>query len=291
MLVSDTFATGELGPYSRVIEREGFRSVFCIPLCGGAELLGCVNLYYDQPPELSEQDQEIARLFARHVGTALRNAELFASRAALDAQLQQANRELEADRELLLSRQQQLERGEAVKKQFYRDVLYCLTNRKLVLCDREEIARDWTPELTSTAIQRSEDIKKCRDLAFEYGQAAGMPDERLNDLCLCVSEATTNALKHAGGGWLSLSNVAGLFRVRVSDTGHGIDALQLPHATLMRGYSTRSSMGLGFTLMHEMSDRLCLATDSEGTTLILEMAVHPESQIDRTLAMLNGVDL
>ncbi len=89
---------------------------------------------------------------------------------------------------------------------------------------------------------------------------------------------------------MSLNNSSGLFRVRVSDTGHGIDALQLPHATLMRGYSTRSSMGLGFTLMHEMSDRLCLATDSAGTTLILEMAVNPESEIDRTLAMLNGVE-
>ena len=67
---------------------------------------------------------------------------------------------------------------------------------------------------------------------------------------------------------MSVSAGGGLFRVRVSDEGHGIDAMQLPHATLMRGYSTRSSMGLGFTLMHEMSDRLCLATDPEGTTLI-----------------------
>jgi GAF domain-containing protein/anti-sigma regulatory factor (Ser/Thr protein kinase) len=290
LFVSDTTSARALRPHAALISHEGIRSIYCIPLCHGAELLGCVNLYYDQAPDLTDQDREIARLFARHVGIALRNAELFEARQALDAQLHRVNGELQSDRELLLSRQQELERGEALKKQFYRDVLYCLTNRKLVLCDREEIAREWHDELTETPIQASADIKKCRDLTISHGRAAGMKEDRLEDLCLCVSEAATNALKHAGGGCMSLSCSGGVLRARVSDRGHGIDAMQLPHATLMRGFSTRGSMGLGFTLMHEMSDRLCLSTDDQGTTLVLEMALHPESEIDRTLSMLSAVE-
>ena len=48
-------------PFVAAVEREGFRSLFGVPLCHGSELLGCVNLYYDEVPDLSEQDWEIAR--------------------------------------------------------------------------------------------------------------------------------------------------------------------------------------------------------------------------------------
>jgi GAF domain-containing protein/anti-sigma regulatory factor (Ser/Thr protein kinase) len=277
-----------LAPFADALQHERFQSVLNIPLCDGPDMLGCVNLYFDQPPELSDHDWEIARLFAQHAGTALRNAELFETRAALDLQLRHVNQELAADRELLMARQEELRRGEALKKQFYRDVLFCMTNGKLVLCDREEIDRDWKEELVSVEISGSEDIKHCRDQVVAQSRSLGLGEERLGDLCLCASEAATNALKHAGGGRMSLSVRSGVLRVRVSDEGSGIDALQLPHATLLRGFSTRASMGLGFTLMHEMTDRLCLATDSRGTTLILEMAIHPASEVDRLLAMIKA---
>jgi GAF domain-containing protein/anti-sigma regulatory factor (Ser/Thr protein kinase) len=291
LFLADARSSDLLRPYAEAVEREGFRSVVSVPLCHAGELLGAVDLYFDQPPELSVHDWEIIRLFARHAGAALRNAELFEAGAALDEQLRQMNQELEADKKLLLARQEELRRGETVKQQFYRDVLFCMTNGKLLLCDREEIVRDWTDDLGSSTIAVTLDIKRCRDLVVEHALAAGMTEERVGDLCLCTSEAATNALKHAGGGRMSLSNRGGVFRVQVSDNGTGIDAIQLPHATLMRGYSTRASMGLGFTLMHEMSDRLCLATDAKGTTLILEMAVHPESELDRTLALLKAEEL
>lgn len=288
VFVPDARSSAALAPYAEAIAREGFLSLFCVPLSHSSELLGCVDLYFDQAPDLSDQDREIARLFARHAGTALRNAELFEARAALDDQLRRVNQELQEDRELLLARQEELRHGERLKKQFYRDVLFCMTNGKLLLCDQEEIDRDWTGELASLPIAATIDIKRCRDLVLASAQAAGMSEDRASDLCLCTSEAATNALKHAGGGRLSISYQGGALRVRVSDHGAGIDALQLPHATLMRGYSTRASMGLGFTLMHEMSDRLCLATDPSGTTLILEMAVNPESEFDRAMALLKS---
>ena len=90
---------------------------------------------------------------------------------------------------------------------------------------------------------------------------------------------------------MSVSAEDGTIRVLIGDEGRGIDALQLPHATLMRGYSTVCSMGLGFTLIHELADRLYMATDTGGTTLIIEMAVHPTSREEKALAMLDAIDL
>jgi GAF domain-containing protein/anti-sigma regulatory factor (Ser/Thr protein kinase) len=288
IVLADARSSPSLRPYARAMDREGFRSFVSVPLCHGAELLGCVDLYFDRPPDLSGHDWEIVRLFARQAGTALRNAELFEAQGALDDQLRRVNQELEEDKELLLARQEELSLGETVKQQFYRDVLFCMTNGKLLLCDRQEIARDWSGDLASVAIIATQDIKRCRDVVMAHAVAAGMSEDRASDLCLCTSEAATNALKHAGGGRMSLSDRGGVLRVRVSDAGSGIDAIQLPHATLLRGFSTRASMGLGFTLMHEMTDRLCLSTDEGGTTLILEMAANPGSDIDRALAMLKS---
>jgi hypothetical protein len=58
----------------------------------------------------------------------------------------------------------------------------------------------------------------------------------------------------------------------------------------MKGYSTRASMGLGFTLMHELADHLYLTTNNDGTTLIVEMARHPASEVEQMLARLNLAD-
>jgi anti-sigma regulatory factor (Ser/Thr protein kinase) len=117
-----------------------------------------------------------------------------------------------------------------------------------------------------------------------------MTDDRVEDLTLCASEAATNALKHAGGGRVSLDYEGETVRVRVADQGSGIDQLQLPRATLLKGYSTRASMGLGFTLMHELADRLYLNTGPHGTTVILEMALQRRSEAEKMLALLNLAD-
>jgi GAF domain-containing protein/anti-sigma regulatory factor (Ser/Thr protein kinase) len=291
VLVQDVQAHAAQPEFAAAIRQEGFHSFFGIPFSHGSEILGCVNLYYDSPPDLTEHDWEIARLFARHAGTALRNAELFELRSALQDELRRVNQELQSDKQLLLERQDALEAGEAQKKRFYRDVLYSMTNGKIVLCDTQEINEEWDADEGIVQIRSAEDVKRCRDRIQELASAAGMSDDRVGDLCLCASEAATNALKHGGGGWMAVSQQDGLFRVRVSDQGRGIDALQLPHATLLRGYSTQRSMGWGFTLIHEMSDRLCLSTGPEGTTLILEMVVNPQAEIDRALALMGVADL
>jgi anti-sigma regulatory factor (Ser/Thr protein kinase) len=47
---------------------------------------------------------------------------------------------------------------------------------------------------------------------------------------------------------------------------------------LERGYTTAGSLGLGFSLMHSVADRVYLFTRPSGTTVVLEQGAVPESQ-------------
>jgi anti-sigma regulatory factor (Ser/Thr protein kinase) len=102
-----------------------------------------------------------------------------------------------------------------------------------------------------------------------------MSDARVTDLILCASEAATNALVHGDGGLARVQCLGAQVRVRVEDCGAGIHPDHLPRATLMKGWSTRASMGLGFTVMKEAADRIHLHTGPSGTTVIVEMGVTP----------------
>ena len=59
----------------------------------------------------------------------------------------------------------------------------------------------------------------------------------------------------------------------------------------MRGYSTKPSLGYGFTIMLESLDALYLCTDQKGTTVILQMNLQEEeSEVDLDQFLLNWKD-
>jgi len=62
----------------------------------------------------------------------------------------------------------------------------------------------------------------------------------------------------------------GSFQVKVSDSGPGIDFHTLPKATLMPGFSTASTLGMGFTIMLQVCDRVFICTEPGSTSVILE---------------------
>jgi GAF domain-containing protein len=241
----------------------GGSAVLGLPVIHGGELVGTLYFVYDDPARLGSEAIQLAEMFAG-----------FAAAITVAAGLTQ----------------HELHQAEAHKKQFYRDIVYAVTNGKLNLCEPGEIEEHWERSLAEQVVETDFDIKRVRDLVRQIGEGAGMAEGRVEDLCLCASEAATNALKHAGGGRAWVDHNDTLVRLRVVDAGAGIDPLQLPRATLMRGYSTRASMGLGFTLMHELADRIYLHTGPQGTVLILEMSIRPVSETERMLALMNWVE-
>lgn len=68
--------------------------------------------------------------------------------------------------------------------------------------------------------------------------------------------------------------------VAVSDQGNGIEHLTLPRAVLLKGYSTKHSLGIGYTVMLGVADRVLLATSKDGTTVILTKSLDAPSDIE-----------
>lgn len=189
---------------------------------------------------------------------------------------------------------------------FFRDVVAAVTHGRLVIVGREEMRREIAASARAAAaagqahdvrpisIEGTEDIGKVRHAARERACALGFCDERVSALELCIGEATTNALKHGGGGYTRLlpplsSGYPGEpgLRVLVADRGPGMSTILLPHLALWRGYSTQNSMGMGFSVMIDLADRVLLCTDAGGTLVLIEMSggsTPDEEDIDAILA-------
>jgi len=64
--------------------------------------------------------------------------------------------------------------------------------------------------------------------------------------------------------------------VAVTDRGPGIDFRTLPKATLTPGFSTAASLGMGFTIMLHLCERVLLSTQPGHTSVVLELAADGE---------------
>ena len=82
-----------------------------------------------------------------------------------------------------------------------------------------------------------------------------------------------NALVHAGGGEATVYVWEDTIYVWIRDMGEGISLECLPRATLERGYSTAATLGHGFWLMLNTTDRVYLMTGREGTTVVLQQGL------------------
>lgn len=156
------------------------------------------------------------------------------------------------------------------KWKIYRDVIFAATQRQFELIEEHKVAQYKTGDiLLEENVREREDIPRCRDLAKEVFQGVGVPSSTLMSWLLVISEAITNILKHASYGKVSIFHQPDTTHVIVEDTGPGFDLENLPNMTLMSGYSTKKSLGQGFTLMMKMAKHVLLYTSSKGSTIIL----------------------
>lgn len=166
------------------------------------------------------------------------------------------------------------EESELAKRTFYQQTLLSVTDGKLNMIDMEEIYARQFPYHVTRDIKSGLDLPTIRTTTEEFARKVGMEPKRIDLLVMAVGEATANVVKHAQSGEWSLGVREGVIQVSVRDYGPGIDAKTLPQATLMRGFSTKVSLGLGFSLMLSTVDRIYLATDNTGTWILLEMEIQ-----------------
>ncbi len=170
--------------------------------------------------------------------------------------------------EKLQSVSQKLVEAEKDKKDFYTQVVRAVTGGRLNLVDVQEI-----PALGQLAFRftlgEPENYALIRERLRQMATEAGFTEEQTEDLILATGEAVTNAIKHAVEGVCTASvNEAGI-TVRVQDHGHGIRSEDLPDTLFQAGFSTKISLGLGYTLLLQLVDGIWLATGPEGTVLQL----------------------
>lgn len=176
--------------------------------------------------------------------------------------------------------QDALWRAEENKLNFYRRLIEAATNGKLVITERRKIEQIAGPAEAEWPIDAPKDLAPIRHSVTSTATAMDMDPARVGRFVMCLGEAATNALNHAGGGRVYLHKVEGGLMFVVSDRGPGIAALNLPDVALRHGYTTFGSLGMGYKVIVEFADKVYLATGSEGTTVAVEMGIDvPETTL------------
>lgn len=154
----------------------------------------------------------------------------------------------------------------------YRDVIFAATQGKFQLITKEEVKKykEGIVFCKGTIKDRS-DIPVCRNLAKESLERQGFNSTTIMSWLLVLSEAITNTIKHAEEGKMTLIKDENTNEIRfvIEDKGPGFSLEELPKSTLLAGYSTKNSLGQGFTLMMKMAKSVLLFTTSRGSTIVL----------------------
>lgn len=163
----------------------------------------------------------------------------------------------------------ELKRMEDEKRQFYRETISSVTDGKLLIVDSDETMECEREAEFYAKINTYAETTSVRKSLEEYCRSKGLTGDTLTLFMTGAGEAMTNAIKHAGSGDVFAGYKAGEVWIGISDTGPGIAALALPKATLRRGYSTKVSLGMGYSIILDVADRTMLNTGPKGTTVVL----------------------
>jgi PAS domain S-box-containing protein len=158
----------------------------------------------------------------------------------------------------------------------YIDVIDAVTGGKLILLTEEALASELGRPLGEII-----PIASPADRASARRRLIGVTEARLPARTTAaprvnaVGEAWNNALKHAGGGTCQSYTRDARLQVAVIDRGPGIDFRTLPKATLVPGFSTAATLGVGFTIMLQLCERVLLCTRPGFTEVVLEVSAKP----------------
>ncbi len=161
----------------------------------------------------------------------------------------------------------------------YSEVLEAVTAGKLIILSPEEMQGALGKECGEIhRISSYATLAIIRESLGSIMRGCGLEKDLIEGMVLAADEAMANGVKHAGECELQVFSLAGMVQVKVSDHGPGIDFSDLPKAALMAGFSSKKSLGVGFTLILGICDRVLLSTGAEGTTLILETGGKKEAE-------------
>ena len=160
-------------------------------------------------------------------------------------------------------------------REAYSDVFSAVTGDKLLMMTSEEIENSLGEPVGDTfSLSNFSDLSMARDYISSIINSH-LPDLKNSyDVLVSAGEIMTNAIKHAGGCEVNIYRHDSIVQLKISDSGPGIDFSILPKATLVPGFSTEQSLGLGFSIVLEICTRVLLTTQPGHTSLVLEIERH-----------------
>jgi CheY-like chemotaxis protein len=164
-----------------------------------------------------------------------------------------------------------------------RHLVAALTGNRLHMLDENAFAKRAplaTPQVV-TKIDASGDIGKARGECLQALRQHQVDAELSFDLALCVTEAATNAFKHARNARVEMTIEPEVVWVLCQDDGDGIDfGAWAVEAPIDRGAAPRPQLGYGYTIMLALLDRVSLCTGPHGTRILLEMRLDERHTAD-----------
>lgn len=179
--------------------------------------------------------------------------------------------------------------AERDKRRFYKETVLAVTGGKFELGEIED-APGWigSPQLAMD-ISGMEMLSQARRRAVKFCLDSGLPADEAGEFEFAIGEAVGNALKHANGGEMYVGVDALHVWVAVVDHGTGIDTFSLPKVALLPGFTTKASMGLGYTMILQVCDHVKLATGPTGTTVYMQKNLVHVEDIDKRLNVHSGI--
>lgn len=161
-----------------------------------------------------------------------------------------------------------------------RKEIYEATSRKmLIVTDQEIKAHSAGRFIFFSKLRKPKDIPATRDGIRNILEARNMKDEFTMNLLLAVSELTTNVIKHAERGSITVVETKDEYTCLVQDRGPGFQIEDLKDKTLAAGYSTKDSLGMGFSIVLKLADQLLLANTDKGSIIAAKFLKDAEDKL------------
>lgn len=129
--------------------------------------------------------------------------------------------------------------------------------------DRYNLPLNGDTDATGCTVATLNDVSPARRHAAAHAQRLGLPDDRVADVELIVTELVTNGVRHTGGSCrLTVWQEAGHLVCEVRDTGHLTDPL-----AGRRPPNPEQLGGRGLLIVNELADLVRVHTTPHGTTL------------------------
>lgn len=149
-----------------------------------------------------------------------------------------------------------------------KEVLCCETGGRFRLVEASQMHICGEP-IWQQDLPGAKATAELRERLRELQDVLGLDDDEIFELELAVGEVCGNVVKHATQGRSKIYSFPDKVVVEISDDGPGIQPENLRASVLMPGFSTIDSLGMGFTLILTLVDKVWLATGAGGTRVIL----------------------